>query len=189
MTDDHDHDDDERPVLLQFEDDMGAPFDEWTPTQLRNALRVLGPAFDDGLERRHSAEVRLARTRRKCDDALARLARLLPKSKLAPSRRPTGNALEALLTGATHRPPSKRGRKLSLDVSTDALFEALRIGKKFGDRSEREALRSYVAFVLSKEGRHTAGGVVEKLVLNAQKRISEERARVRKSLSDIERAG
>jgi hypothetical protein len=187
MTDDHD--DDERPVLLQFEDDIGAPFDEWTPTQLRNSLRVLGPAFDGVLERCHSAEFRLAWTKRKYNDARAQLARLLPKSKRLPGRRPTGNALESLLTGSPFRSPSKRGRKLGLDVSTEWLFEALRIGKEHGDRSDREALRPFVAYVLSKEGRHTAGGVVEKLVRNLQKRISEERARVRKSRSDIEKAG
>ncbi len=188
MTDDHD--DDERPVLVQFEDDIGAPFDEWTPAQLRNSLRVLGPAFDDVLERCHSAERRLAWTKRKHQDCRARLAKLLPKSKLVPSRRLTGNALESMLKGLPFRPPSKRGRKLRLNVSTEMLLDAVRIGKeKFGDRTERDALRAYVPYLLLLNDRHSAGGIIENLVENAQKRTSEERARVRKSKSDIEKSG
>lgn len=187
MTDDHD--DDERPVLAQFEDDIGAPFDEWTPAQLRDSLKVLGPAFDDVLERCHKAERRLAWTKRKHLDCRARLATLLPKSKVVPSRRSTGNALESLLKGLLFRPPSKRGRKPSLDVSTERLLEVVRFGKENGDRSERETLRSYFAFCLENDGRHTAGDVVEKLVRNAQKRISEERDRGRKSGLDIEKSG
>jgi hypothetical protein len=90
------------------------------------------------------------------------------------------NAL-VLLTGYEIAPPKKKpGRHKLVDISGNGLLALVKEGNAKGDPSQRATLEQFVRNDLSAKGLHTAGDRVPQRVRNLEKRVAEEKKRLRK---------